>query len=108
MPRIYNVRRYRFEGAEYDTLQQVHDAIENEIGTMLDSVSGAIGPRERLALLSMLKANRARLVELLTVSFDNEETEGMHASNYNIMDYFRTPTACHAAKAGRDARKQAR
>lgn len=67
---------YTYKGKDYYTVRQVKEAVDDEIGKLVDklnlSPSVPFSPGQKLALHNFLTQNRETLVELLSIEFPEE------------------------------------
>lgn len=71
--KIYEQTFYRFDGCDFSTLAEVEKEIENRIGKIIDKVPATLGPRERLAILDTIYANRVELSALLSIELEDKK-----------------------------------
>lgn len=86
---VKTVEKYRYEGKEYDSLQQVKVAVENKLGRVLDKLDGKIllNSKQKLAIFNTIIDNKESLVDCLTVSYDEEvDDSGLYVESKNILD----------------------
>jgi hypothetical protein len=88
MTKIREHTTYTVDGLEgrFGSLKAVREAIESEIGKIIDKTSIPLGPREKLAVLDAILGNRKDMSRLLNATFDLEVVSDSYTENRNIFD----------------------
>lgn len=69
--KIYARTTYHLDGCDFRSLKDAQTHVHNELGKVLDSTPLRMDPKQALAVHAAIIANRARLVELLTVEIES-------------------------------------
>ena len=83
MPTITPKIVYPYKGKEYTSLGALKTRIENDLGSIIDTLPERLPPKQALAMLELIVHNRKDLVALLTVEVENDEWQ---EQNKNIFD----------------------
>jgi len=83
MPTITPKTVYPYKGKEYNSLAALKTCIENELGSIIDTLPERLPPKQALALLDLIVQNKKEIVTLLTVEVESDEWQ---ERNKNIFD----------------------
>lgn len=91
MTTIQQVTKYRLYGNEYPSLKAVQNAVECQLGAIIDVMSQRLtiplSTKQKLELFDQLVQNRAKLIGALSVEVDLSEDNTLYSNMINILDY---------------------
>jgi hypothetical protein len=83
MPTIKPKIVYPYKWKEYNSLAALKTCIENDLGSIIDTLPERLPPKQALDLLELIIQNKKDLVALLTVEVESDEWQ---ERNKNIFD----------------------
>lgn len=83
---IKTITRFKFDGKEYDNLPKVKTEVENRIGTILDQLNPRLTPKQAIQMLEIIVREKAKLHDLLNVTFEVEGETALSGYDKNILD----------------------
>jgi hypothetical protein len=93
MNTIEQITKYKLNGQEYPSLKAVKNAVECQLGSIIDVMSQRLtiplSSKQKIELFDQLVQNKAKLINALSVEFDCNEPHDHTVNPYmvNILDY---------------------